>query len=88
MLFKNLPVVNQWFYLRGVWSDRVVRYHSLILQQLPDTLEATAQTQAGEIMALRHKTLPLRGIQFHPEAALTENGQQLIQNWIDFCSAK
>jgi len=60
----------------------VVRYHSLLLQELPACLEATAFTAAGEVMALRHKTLPLHGIQFHPEAALTEHGLALLDNWI------
>jgi anthranilate synthase component 2 len=62
----------------------VVRYHSLILEELPPALEAIAWTSGGEIMALRHRHLPLRGIQFHPEAALTEYGLQMIRNWLNF----
>jgi len=62
----------------------VVRYHSLILTHLPDCLEALARTDANELMAFRHKTLPLRGIQFHPEAALTQHGLKMINNWLNF----
>lgn len=64
----------------------VVRYHSLILDQLPDCLEVIAKSDKEEIMGIKHKTLPIRGIQFHPEAALTEYGFQIIQNWIYYTS--
>ncbi len=60
----------------------VVRYHSLILKQLPPILAAIAFTQEGEIMAIKHSTLPIYGIQFHPEAALTQQGLQLLANWL------
>jgi anthranilate synthase/aminodeoxychorismate synthase-like glutamine amidotransferase len=60
----------------------VTRYHSLILTQLPATLQPLAVTDAGEIMALRHRTLPIWGVQFHPEAVLTEQGLPLLQNWM------
>lgn len=65
----------------------VTRYHSLILQQLPDTLEALAVTadDTREIMALRHRTLPLYGVQFHPEALLTSHGLALLGNWVKNC---
>lgn len=62
----------------------VTRYHSLVLRSLPDSLVATAITDEQEIMALRHQTLPIKGVQFHPEAALTEFGVQLLVNWINF----
>ncbi|QHT69533.1 aminodeoxychorismate/anthranilate synthase component II [Rhodocytophaga rosea] len=62
----------------------VVRYHSLILEDLPASLETIAHTAEHEIMAIRHKTLPVRGIQFHPEAALTVDGIKMIENWIKF----
>lgn len=65
-------------------SFEVVRYHSLILQDLPASLESIAWTAGGEIMALRHRHLSLRGIQFHPEAALTQYGLQMILNWLNF----
>ncbi|RPD46361.1 aminodeoxychorismate/anthranilate synthase component II [Hymenobacter sediminis] len=64
----------------------VTRYHSLVLTQLPFTLEALAYTASeGEIMALRHRTLPLYGVQFHPEALLTPNGLALLGNWVKNC---
>ena len=63
-------------------SFSVMRYHSLILEDLPPTLVCTARTGSGEIMALRHRELPLTGIQFHPEAVLTEYGLEILRNWI------
>jgi para-aminobenzoate synthetase component II len=61
------------------------RYHSLIVKKenLPDCLEVSAWTDEGEIMAIRHKTLPVEGVQFHPESILTTAGKQLLRNFID-----
>ena len=59
------------------------RYHSLIVQEpLPDVLEATAYTAEGELMGLRHKTLPIHGVQFHPESILTECGREMLANFL------
>lgn len=59
------------------------RYHSLIVQEpLPDVLEATAHTAEGELMGLRHKTLPIFGVQFHPESILTEYGHDILRNFL------
>ena len=59
------------------------RYHSLIVQEpLPDVLEATAYTAEGELMGLRHKTLPIYGVQFHPESILTEGGRAMLANFL------
>ncbi|CAN5371563.1 aminodeoxychorismate/anthranilate synthase component II [soil metagenome] len=59
------------------------RYHSLIVQEpLPDVLEATAYTAEGELMGLRHKTLPIHGVQFHPESILTEGGREMLANFL------
>jgi len=60
------------------------RYHSLIVRRntLPDCLEVTAETEEGEIMGLRHKEHPVWGVQFHPESILTENGRQILQNFL------
>jgi anthranilate synthase/aminodeoxychorismate synthase-like glutamine amidotransferase len=60
------------------------RYHSLIVERetLPDCLAVTAWTAEGEIMGLRHKTLPIEGVQFHPESVLTTHGKALIANWV------
>jgi para-aminobenzoate synthetase component II len=61
------------------------RYHSLIVEKetLPDSLEITAWTEEGEIMAIRHRSLPIEGVQFHPEAIMTPAGKQLLKNFID-----
>ncbi|GAB3906501.1 aminodeoxychorismate/anthranilate synthase component II [Larkinella knui] len=63
---------------------RVTRYHSLVLVDLPTELIPLAATIEGENMAFRHRNLPLWGIQFHPEAALTECGLEILRNWITF----
>jgi anthranilate synthase/aminodeoxychorismate synthase-like glutamine amidotransferase len=62
----------------------VGRYHSLCAQQdsLPDVLVLTAETDRGEIMGVRHKTLPLEGVQFHPESVLTPEGDRLMANFL------
>jgi len=61
------------------------RYHSLIVDRatLPACLEISAETAEGEIMGLRHRELPVEGVQFHPESILTEQGMQLLQNWLE-----
>lgn len=60
------------------------RYHSLVIEKesLPDCLEITAWTEDGEIMGVRHKTLAIEGVQFHPESVLTEHGHALLDNFI------
>lgn len=59
------------------------RYHSLIVDQpLPDVLEATAHTAEGELMGVRHKTLPIFGVQFHPESILTQYGREMLANFL------
>ena len=62
----------------------VGRYHSWVVDRegFPESLEITAISQEGYIMALRHKKLDIHGIQFHPESVLTPNGKQMISNWI------
>ena len=62
----------------------VGRYHSLCAEHesLPDVLELTAETDRGEIMGVRHKTLPLEGVQFHPESVLTPEGDRLMANFL------
>lgn len=61
---------------------QVTRYHSLQLQNLPDCLESILETESGELMGMAHKTLPILGIQYHPEAYLTEFGLELVKNWV------
>jgi len=60
------------------------RYHSLVVERstLPDCLEVTAWTEDGEIMGIRHKTLAIEGIQFHPESILSEYGHQMLENFL------
>ena len=72
-LFRNLPQPME-----------VGRYHSLCAEHesLPDTLELTAETDSGEIMGVRHKRLPLEGVQFHPESVLTPAGDELLANFL------
>lgn len=74
---------------KGVFSGlnnplNVTRYHSLIVEKetLPDCLEITAETEAGEIMGFRHKDYLVEGVQFHPEAILTEQGMELLDNFL------
>ncbi len=63
----------------------VTRYHSLAIerQSLPECLEITAQTADGEIMGVAHRTLPVHGVQFHPESVLSEHGHALLRNFLD-----
>ncbi len=63
----------------------VTRYHSLAIRRetLPDCLEITAWTEDGEIMGVRHKTLAVEGVQFHPESILTECGHTMLKNFLD-----
>lgn len=67
-------------------SNRIMmgRYHSWVVSKtgFPDCLEITAESDEGQIMALKHKTLNIRGIQFHPESVLTPDGRKMIQNWL------
>jgi anthranilate synthase component 2 len=74
ILFKDCPeVIN------------VGRYHSWVVnpQDLPACLKVTAMDGSTQIMALRHESLDVRGVQFHPESVLTANGKQMMKNWLD-----
>jgi anthranilate synthase component 2 len=78
-IFKDLPS-----------PYTIIRYHSLAIDRttLPDCLEVTAETADGEIMGIRHKTLPIYGVQFHPESVLSEHGHALLRNFIELNSGK
>lgn len=74
---------------RGVFTGlpnpfEAMRYHSLIVEEagLPECLEITARSEQGELMGLRHRTLPLEGVQFHPESIMTPHGVTLLKNFI------
>jgi para-aminobenzoate synthetase component 2 len=66
------------------------RYHSLAIRpdSLPASLEVTGQTESGVIMAVRHRSLPITGVQFHPESVLTQGGHRMIANWLTSCGAE
>lgn len=66
---------------------RVTRYHSLILdnQSTPDSLEVTSKTIDGVVMGIRHKHYNIYGVQFHPEAEMTEEGHKMLKNFIEIC---
>lgn len=70
-------------YLHGMPETfEVTRYHSLLLSQVPKGFEILLETAQSEIMAMAHQSLPILGIQYHPEAFLTQNGMQIILNWM------
>jgi len=73
ILYKGLEPIQQ-----------VGRYHSWsVTQPLPDCLEITGLDEFGNLLSLRHKSLDVRGVQFHPESILTPNGRKMIENWIN-----
>lgn len=63
----------------------VTRYHSLVIDPVtcPDVLTVTARTDDGEIMGVKHKTLPIEGVQFHPESILSDHGHALLENFLN-----
>lgn len=63
------------------------RYHSLVIEEssIPDVLEITARTADGEIMGVRHRSLPIEGVQFHPESIMTGEGKNLLGNFLSIC---
>jgi anthranilate synthase/aminodeoxychorismate synthase-like glutamine amidotransferase len=78
----------------GVFADLpsplvATRYHSLVVDpaSVPDCLEVTAETADGIVMGLRHRELPIEGVQFHPESILTEHGHRLLRNWLSRAAA-
>ena len=63
------------------------RYHSLTVRPdtIPDELEVTGTTETGIVMAMRHRELPVHGVQFHPESVMTEGGHRMLANWLAVC---
>jgi anthranilate synthase/aminodeoxychorismate synthase-like glutamine amidotransferase len=76
-VFRNLPTPFD-----------ATRYHSLVIAEetLPPALEVSARTPDGEIMGVRHRELPIEGVQFHPESILTAQGKALLRNFLDTCA--
>ena len=79
---------------RGIFAGlpqelEVGRYHSLVIepQSCPEVLEVTATTADGIIMGVRHRSLPVEGVQFHPESVLTRDGFQILSNFVNLCRA-
>jgi anthranilate synthase component 2 len=79
---------------RGIFAGipaqiEVGRYHSLVIEPAtcPQVLEITATTADGIIMGVRHRTLPIEGVQFHPESVLTHSGMQILSNFVRLCAA-
>lgn len=72
---------------RGVFAGvpsplAAVRYHSLVAAELPACLEVTARAEDGTVMGVRHRSLPLEGVQFHPESVLSQYGERLVANFL------
>ena len=88
------PVHGKMFYINHYNKDlfkdvknplRVTRYHSLIVDKndFPNELEITSETEDNVIMGIKHKSLPIYGVQFHPEAEMTEEGHKILNNFIN-----
>lgn len=75
-VFKELPT-----------PFSATRYHSLAVEKdtIPNFIEVTGETETGVVMAMRHKELPIEGVQFHPESVLTEHGHAMLANWLEQC---
>jgi para-aminobenzoate synthetase component 2 len=74
--------------LRDIPSPfNATRYHSLAVERatVSNVLEITGETESGVVMSIRHKTLPIEGVQFHPESVLTEHGHEMLANWLVEC---
>ncbi len=79
----------------GVLADlpspfTATRYHSLCVEKdsVPNTLHITGSTDSGLVMSMEHTSLPIQGVQFHPESVLTEHGHQMLANWLVICGDK
>jgi anthranilate synthase component 2 len=77
-VFQSLPTPFQ-----------ATRYHSLVVERgsMPKSLEITAESEDGLVMGLQHKTLPIHGVQFHPESIASEHGHALLKNFLELAAA-
>lgn len=83
---STIDIVKPDYLFDGLPAEiQVGRYHSWVVDGngLPDCLEVTATSRDGEIMAMRHKEMDIRGVQFHPESIMTPTGTRMIENWIN-----
>ncbi|TQM29568.1 aminodeoxychorismate/anthranilate synthase component II [Nocardia bhagyanarayanae] len=66
------------------------RYHSLTVLEdtVPEDIEVLGRTESGIVMAMRHRTLPIHGVQFHPESVLTQGGHRMLANWLEVCGER
>ncbi|WP_054812062.1 aminodeoxychorismate/anthranilate synthase component II [Nocardia arizonensis] len=66
------------------------RYHSLTVLEdtIPEEIEVIGRTESGIVMAVRHRTLPIHGVQFHPESVLTQGGHRMLANWLEVCGSR
>lgn len=71
-IFNNIPETME-----------VTRYHSLVIDKVPEQLKVISRSLAGEVMAIKHKELNIYGLQYHPEAVLTSYGLEIMRNWIN-----
>ena len=89
---KTSKIIHQG---KGILSNlpspfTATRYHSLavVCETISEEIEITGETEYGVVMSLRHKTLPIEGVQFHPESVLTEHGHEMLANWLTQCGDK
>jgi anthranilate synthase component 2 len=84
---SNISVkeTRNWLFSGVAENFNVVRYHSLVVQNVKRPLVGLAYSYDGHLMAFAHETKPIAGFQFHPEAHLTEYGKQLLANWLNIC---
>ena len=81
---SSLEILNKGRLFKDLANEiEVMRYHSLILQNLPEELQLLCKTQLNEPMAFEHESLPLAGVQFHPESILTKDGITILKNWFN-----
>lgn len=81
---SNIYHINKGLFRKASQGFYVMRYHSLVIDKasVPETIEVTAWSPEGEVMGIKHKELPIEGMQFHPESIYTQHGEQLVSNFV------